>query len=265
MILQIWLIVSFSQFFCWGEKTDMAEKRMVTKLLDAYKKTGIDGRPVDDPLKPVNVSIRFSLIKINKIKFEEQEIDIVGWINLAWEDPLMKWDKSEASGIDKITVPHSAIWKPDIVLFNAASPTKLIHDAHIVVDQNGRCTWVPQYRIEAICEDIIDEEKPVCGLKFGSWAYHSGQLKLGQSRDRIDASFYTPHKDYELFSSSATVNERSYKCCPDVKYGDITYEIVLKARPKPEAQNQPTDSSSNLKMNMALLIGALFIISKAKN
>ena len=35
-----------------------------------------------------------------------------------WVDPMLRWGPAEYGGIQMLRIPHSEVWKPDILLYN---------------------------------------------------------------------------------------------------------------------------------------------------
>ncbi|XP_077374533.1 CHRNA7-FAM7A fusion protein-like [Festucalex cinctus] len=67
-----------------------------------------------------------------------------------------------------------------------------------------------------------------CDLKFGSWTFDGATLDL--SMIEADISEYIPNGEWDLVVVSGKKNDRTYVCCPDQYYPDVTYTIVMRRR-----------------------------------
>ncbi len=44
---------------------------------------------------------------------------MVGWLRYIWNDTRLSWDKDEWDGLDRLRVPATQLWLPDITLYNS--------------------------------------------------------------------------------------------------------------------------------------------------
>ena len=59
-----------------------SEKRLISTLLENYKRNGVDGRPVLDTSRPLAVAIGFTPVQTLSYDDDQQIISLVGWLNL---------------------------------------------------------------------------------------------------------------------------------------------------------------------------------------
>lgn len=49
---------------------------------------------------------------------KEQSMSIILWMDHYWYDEKLVWNPAEFDGIEKMKIPSSSLWLPDIVLYN---------------------------------------------------------------------------------------------------------------------------------------------------
>ena len=69
------------------------------------------------------------------------------WLDMHWEDDYLKWDPEQYGGVDRMQLPPSRVWTPDIFLFNDVTghfADDLKRDnPFLVVDSDGHVRWIP--------------------------------------------------------------------------------------------------------------------------
>uniref|UniRef100_A0A914Y8X8 Neurotransmitter-gated ion-channel ligand-binding domain-containing protein n=1 Tax=Panagrolaimus superbus TaxID=310955 RepID=A0A914Y8X8_9BILA len=78
-------------------------------------------RPVANESEPLKVSMQFWLKQILKLNERDQTVLVYCWLELYWKDDFLSWNPSDFGGIDRIHVPASKLWKPDILVYNNAN------------------------------------------------------------------------------------------------------------------------------------------------
>ena len=59
-----------------------SEKRLIVTLLENYRQNGVEGRPVLDTTRPIDVGIGVTLVQLLWYDDRQQIISLVGWLNL---------------------------------------------------------------------------------------------------------------------------------------------------------------------------------------
>uniref|UniRef100_A0A914I8V5 Uncharacterized protein n=1 Tax=Globodera rostochiensis TaxID=31243 RepID=A0A914I8V5_GLORO len=199
----------FFFFFLRSTFASDDEYRLLQDLKDRYDPVE---RPVLNHTDAVKVSFRLYLQQIVDVDEKNQVLTIVIWEEFRWSDYKMVWDPREYGGIDRIRLPSSNLWKPDVILFNSADENFDARFAvNFVVDHDGSILQTPPAIIKSSCRiDItwfpFDEQ--MCLLKFGSWTHTRNSLDLcvnGTSMDMvkhsIDLYYYVPNGEWELIAT----------------------------------------------------------------
>ena len=153
------------------------------------------------------------------------------------------------------------------VLFRV-EPPMYIHDTRLLVGWQGNVTWVKECRYRFNCKTQPNEDSPTCALRFGSWAFDSTRLKLQSPSDRIDASHYIAHHDWELSKNTALFAQLEAPYPPGVKYDSVTFEFELLKRVTEDETDENDESGARSILSQGsssgLLLTALLSVSAAR-
>ena len=106
-------------------------------------------------------------------------------------------------------------------------------DVLAVVSSNGNVMIVQPRLYTVKChgkddsENLPEDTRWVCKLKFGSWTYDGTILDVHVRSDDIDLSTFVTNDDFHITHTSSKRNVNLYACCPE-PYVDVLYTIGLK-------------------------------------
>merc|ERR1711931_476097 len=93
------------------------------------------------------VFLEATLQKIIDFDMEKGIFTTLIWLDMSWEDDYLKWDPEDYGGVDRMQLPPSKIWTPDIFLFNDVTGhfgDDLKKDnPFLVVESNGHVRLIP--------------------------------------------------------------------------------------------------------------------------
>ena len=108
---------------------------------DIFCKYDRFSRPRSNPNTPINVTIRMDLqyIEINE---RADKLILSNWFMYNWDDEFLKWDPSQYDDMEKIQIPATNIWVPDIVVYNHERTQQLVAHTSCVLNATGQvvCT-----------------------------------------------------------------------------------------------------------------------------
>ncbi|VDQ02455.1 unnamed protein product [Trichobilharzia regenti] len=99
-----------------------------------------------------------------------------------WNDYHFLWNPKNFGNITTLILPYTAVWRPDILLYNCADEKfDRLFPTNTVINHNGTVQWLPPGLFKSTCNiDILwfpfDEQK--CEMKFGSWTYNGDQVNF---------------------------------------------------------------------------------------
>ncbi|KAH3862594.1 hypothetical protein DPMN_025563 [Dreissena polymorpha] len=215
------------------------EKRLIRTLLSEYESRGRLGRPIDQENNTLDVFFGLTLIQILDLDERNQVLATNVWASYAWHDRYLSWDPELFGNISKVRVPASAVWIPDIKLYNYADERlEERRDASVVLQHDGGVQWLPQAIYKSSCSVNIQYfpfDMQVCKMKFGSWTYDGSKINLSLLHADIAAGFdlteYIENNEWTIVSSAAKRNVIKYACCPGEPFIDITFELQMRRQP----------------------------------
>ncbi|CAD5231467.1 unnamed protein product [Bursaphelenchus xylophilus] len=207
-------------------------RRLYDDLFADYER---EIRPVANDSMPLTVVIQFWLKQILKIDERDQTIKCYLWLELYWTDELLKWNPSDYGGLDRMHVPSTKIWRPDILVYNNANMN--IEDNEVetnaIIKANGDVTLFRAMITDITCTlslSLFPFDQQVCYLTFASWSMDGSKMLLFPSNSSDNLELYIRNTEWELTDFSVKMYEKRYECCP-YAFPDITYFMVLKRSP----------------------------------
>jgi len=197
-----------------------------------------DYNPLFIPVKNASVHqevfLEATLQKIIDFDMDKGVFTSLVWLDMHWEDDYLKWDPEEYGGVDRLQLPPSRVWTPDIFLFNDVtghfSDDLKRDNPFLVVDADGHVRWIPPLVLKTMCDFTGNEkETQTCELKFGSWVYNANQLDLITKISSMDLEGYTASQVWDLESARVDRHETRYDCCPEA-FVDMTYAISFHSK-----------------------------------
>ena len=168
--------------------------RLIDDLFDdaGYAKVAI---PMKKPagkssnINSINVAVGVSVISMDLAP--RGVLSASTWLRTSWEDYRLQWDPNQYEGLDKINIPSSRVWKPDLSVYNAADfgagSFQNLYDSditNVLVYSTGKVLWIPPLPMKVNCnkDEVLmgaDENEPQgCNIIVGSWTYDGFHLNL---------------------------------------------------------------------------------------
>jgi hypothetical protein len=204
-------------------------------LKEALLKNGYDPdvRP-GGPTEPVQVEMS---LNVNAIRVEEWNVALRadGWLVLTWKDARLAWDPTAFSQVDKIRLPASAVWIPDITLGNQIPSTDTTNAAQqyqVLVYNNGTVLWVPSVPLATTCFlELSNFPKDVqkCTMMFGSWVYDKTEIDLHLYREGLTMDYLVNTSPWVVTGASAEEKDMVYPGVFGV-YPSVFYTFTLERR-----------------------------------
>lgn len=215
-----------------GASTDVLQERLVTPLA---KPPTMPPRQVGAPL---GLNVSFSLIDVVNARKRNNEVDIILWVSMHWNDARLKWNPDEFNNTTQLIVPSSSVWTPDFVPYKITRPVEEMFPAKVVIGNDGRMTYMPALRLTIPCDIKRAKGKASCTMKWGSWTTNGDvmDIKVGQQGGTMDVTSYFEDSMFDVKSSKVTQKTKYYVCCPE-PYQEILASFSFKA--KNDKMNKP--------------------------
>ncbi|CAH1801765.1 unnamed protein product [Owenia fusiformis] len=216
---------------------------------DLLRKSGYNKliRPVLNNSNTLTVELGLRLSQVIDVDEKNQIMTTNVWLRQEWDDYKLHWDPKEYGGVDRLYVPSTEIWLPDIVLYNNADGNyEVTLMTKATLYPQGRVKWEPPAIYKSSCEinvEFFPFDEQICKMKFGSWTYDGYQVDLvhigqgknedGEEEDQmergVDLRDYYRSVEWDLLAVPARRKEKYYPCCSE-PYPDITFTVEMRRK-----------------------------------
>lgn len=212
-----------------------AEKRLHKRLFnESYY--SVDLLPRHNLSTTINVQFALELIKIVEVNAKEQSMTVYGWVRQKWENPSLRWNKSEFDGIDRIFVEPKRVWVPDILLYNNKDEQdhfgggRTSYRSGITLFFNGTNVWFNPMIFNVLCRVKVTYfpfDNQTCKLKFGSWMHDATTFDITPIKNlTFPTKHYQENGEWEIYKVKMKRNIEHYQCCKE-PFVDITVTIEM--------------------------------------
>ncbi|XP_039282915.1 uncharacterized protein LOC111053773 [Nilaparvata lugens] len=163
-------------FDCYGVGTSKIDRHLTfteslrRDLIQGYDRFAIPFNITED-WSPINVSFSPYHVELDS---KQEQLILVGKFFLAWKDEKLKWDPASYGNITSLQLIHGEIWKPELILYNAAGHgVNPLGPSGMVVSNRGEVNWNPNSRLQTRCSlefKYLFNEKHTCEIQLGLWA-----------------------------------------------------------------------------------------------
>lgn len=128
----------------------------------------------------VVVSMKYSLIAINKMDGTEGQIQLVGFFDASWtNDHLKSW----TADINEMVIAQDNFWLPPITLHNTVETLKTFGDRSnkLRINKDGTHKWKIGLVSATSCVVKMSHypfDKHTCSLQFTPWGYQEDQVNI---------------------------------------------------------------------------------------
>ncbi|XP_046842939.1 neuronal acetylcholine receptor subunit alpha-7-like [Xenia sp. Carnegie-2017] len=219
--------------------TEAANNYFNEKLRLVQKLTNNSGTikeilPARDLKSSVNVQLKISLRQISKVDEKNQAIRLTVWLTFYWNNPYLKWDPHEYSGIDSVHANNEYFWLPDVALYNEASLEEEIDvlfkrlSTKIIIKNNGDCTWMAPATLLSQCKINVahfpfDEQN--CAVIIGSWTYSESKLNISYYKEDVELDNFIPNGAWEVKKAVLKNLRNTYE--NGVVYPEVVFDLRI--------------------------------------
>jgi len=200
--------------------------RLVADLLKEY----------DSRINPDDIKLKFGVTLLDfNVREDIKAIDSYVWLKYVWEDDRLAWDPKDYGGAEVIRLDPTAIWKPDVTLYNSADPVNMVNcwESNTLIYPTGKVLWVPPCKMTSMCNLKLKKQpygEQECHMKFGSWTLDGNilDLQLYNGTKGLDLAEMHNSSGFEIVSTTAQRNSKEYSCCPGEPYIDLTFNMTIR-------------------------------------
>uniref|UniRef100_A0A914VNB8 Uncharacterized protein n=1 Tax=Plectus sambesii TaxID=2011161 RepID=A0A914VNB8_9BILA len=156
-----------------------------------------------------------------------------------WNDDFLVWNATEFGGIDKLHLPATAIWRPDLIVYGAVKTEFALplEDTVAVVQSNGRVAVELAQVVQMFCVfdiELFPFDKQNCTMEFGSWTYSLDRVAFAPLKDNGSTEFLRDQLEWEIISFESNLLEGVYELGDSFKnetFDELYYHFVFKRKP----------------------------------
>ncbi|XP_069720598.1 acetylcholine receptor subunit delta [Phaenicophaeus curvirostris] len=224
------------------------EERLIHYLFEEsdYDK---DVRPVISNDDIVDVYLALTLSNLISLKEVDETLTTNVWLEHAWTDYRLQWNKSEFGDIEVLRLPSDMVWLPEIVLENNNDGLfEVAYYCNVLVQNTGFVSWLPPAIFRSACPvnvDFFPFDWQNCTLKFSSLAYSALEINMHLKKDSdpdlgkdypvewiiIDPEGFTENGEWEIIHRPARKNVYLDKPLDSSEHQDITFYLIIKRKP----------------------------------
>ncbi|KAM8822336.1 acetylcholine receptor subunit delta-like [Synchiropus picturatus] len=151
---------------CWGRND---EERLINHLFKE-RKYNKELRPVERQQDPVDVYLALTLSNLISLKEKDETLLTNVWIEHTWYDHRLSWNASLYDSVERLRLPPSMVWLPEIVLENNNDAQfQVAYYCNVLVSPDGLCYWLPPAIFRSSCSinvNFFPFDWQNCTLKF---------------------------------------------------------------------------------------------------
>ncbi|XP_029977999.1 5-hydroxytryptamine receptor 3A-like [Sphaeramia orbicularis] len=192
-------------------------------------------RPVKSHAQALEVELDIMLYAILDVREIEQKFVPYIWIFMKWKNDHISWNPEDFSGINYITIPTEALWKPDVTIEEMIEKDKAAPSPYLFVSYSGLVALKKDLVLVSTCRMHVYNfpfDTQSCTLSFKSVVHTNNKIRLLLTADSSKItkdSKEVLRTQYEWQFINVTVTNQTVN-----KYGlnqdMIIYTIYMKRR-----------------------------------
>ncbi|XP_040185081.1 5-hydroxytryptamine receptor 3A-like [Rana temporaria] len=204
---------------------------------DVKNVPGPDIRPVLDWRTPTTVSIDMALYTIVNLDTALQTMTTYIWFEMAWQNEFISWDPANYCGIEKILIPGTRFWLPDLYIYELTdSENSVPVIPFYTVTNKGTIINAKPIRIVSSCNlDIFKFpfDQQICSLTFGSYVHSVNEMIMSaKSNSSVvnmnSQSIFVSKGDWNLVN--VNVENGNFTGVHQV-FSSVKHQITIKRAP----------------------------------
>ncbi|XP_038592496.1 5-hydroxytryptamine receptor 3A-like [Micropterus salmoides] len=210
---------------------DVLNHLNLTRKKDLYTMA----RPVKNYNTTTIVQLHIQLYSIlDVVKIDQTFIPYV-WIYMSWNNEHILWDPKEFCGLDSISVPIEALWKPDITVEEMTEMDKAPPSPYLLIEYSGLVERLNDMVLVSTCKMQVYKfpfDIQSCNISFKSIVHNVQQIRLEQVFDSSEIKKWSHEllrTQYEWLFISMNVTNQNISTF-NLKQSTIVYTITMKRR-----------------------------------
>ncbi|TKS89827.1 5-hydroxytryptamine receptor 3A [Collichthys lucidus] len=192
-------------------------------------------RPVKHYKRPTLVSLEVLLYAILDVVEKDQKFIPYVWTVVRWHNEYISWDPSQFCGIDNVSLPVEALWKPDLTIEEMTEKDKAPPSPYLTINNKGDVEVQNDQVLVSTCRMHIYKfpfDTQRCRLSFKSIIHTAKDIRLYASDNSSEATEWSRdlmRTQYEWLFVNMTVTSKN--ASSELDQDVIVYTITMKRRP----------------------------------
>ncbi|XP_028331184.1 5-hydroxytryptamine receptor 3A-like isoform X4 [Gouania willdenowi] len=193
-------------------------------------------RPVLDHTRPTVVHLDVYLYAILSVIEKTQTFVPFVWCSMRWINERIKWDPAHFCGIDRVSIPHEMVWKPDLFIYEMIEKDDSPKSPYLFLYNDGSIFKEEGLRIVSACNmDVhkfpFDTQK--CNISIGSTLHCMDELLLQPFSNSSRATQFSKeliriHGEWEFLHLLVSKSNLSYH---DRLWDQLVYTVTMRRKP----------------------------------
>ncbi|KAK9519421.1 hypothetical protein VZT92_022153 [Zoarces viviparus] len=191
-------------------------------------------RPVMNMTTSTNITTLFTMYGILGVDEKAQLLLTYLWLHYWWMNEFVSWDPIQC-GTDRISLPKSLFWVPDIVINEFMDENRAPSVPYMYLHSNGRMHEAKPVRVVSSCNlDIYTFPFDIqnCTMTFNSYIHFASDIKISLGRDavtitQISRDVMTTMGEWELLDITANDNQEEHN---DDYIDELKFHVRVRRR-----------------------------------
>ncbi|XP_078808076.1 5-hydroxytryptamine receptor 3A isoform X2 [Oryzias latipes] len=159
------------------------------------------------------------------------------WIETHWKNEFLTWNPSDFCGMDKLTIPKSLVWNPDVGIDEDTSDSGSIReDPLLILMSSGEAVTTTRQRLTSTCQLnllLFPFDVQRCNITFSSTSFDTSSLKLGTARNSsvitsLSDEFMITQGEWNLKNMQVFLYDQSNG---NISVSKLRYTVWLERKP----------------------------------
>ncbi|XP_041824790.1 5-hydroxytryptamine receptor 3A-like [Melanotaenia boesemani] len=185
-------------------------------------------RPVTNWTRTTSVQMDVFVYGILDVDEKSQTVTSHTWMETHWTNEFLTWNPLDFCGIDRVTVPRSMVWIPDIIIEEDSSDSGCVQkDPVVLLEPNGAMHTSARQRLTYTCQlnlTLFPFDMQRCNITFRSLSSDVRSIRLGTVNNdtiltRISEWFMITQGEWRLIKMETVID--------DILIGETYWSKVL--------------------------------------
>uniref|UniRef100_A0A8D0H4I4 Acetylcholine receptor subunit gamma n=1 Tax=Sphenodon punctatus TaxID=8508 RepID=A0A8D0H4I4_SPHPU len=203
------------------------EEKLLNDLMGSYNR---NLRPAHKEGDIIDVTLKLTLTNLISLNEREETLTTNVWIEMQWNDYRLKWDPSSYDNIQRLRIPSTMVWLPDIILENNIDGVfEITLYTNVLASPDGSIYWLPPaiYRMSS-------------PLLHRSQTYSANEINLLLTVEDsqtvewivIDPEAFTENGEWAIKHRPAKKIVNAEHFTPDdVGYQQVVFYLIIQRKP----------------------------------